>query len=181
MTDESYLKTLARGLNIKDIKSLSLIMGPDELRKILSGLTLKDFDDGRRLITLHTHTTASDGQISPRDYLDNALKFKDKYGYNELILAITDHDDISGLPIVLKQAQKNPDKYKGIRLVLGCELSVALFDDRTSRPVDFELLHYGINPFDKMYQKWLYDLCALRQRTLPVIFDYFQKKYLFEL
>ncbi|MBR6412894.1 MAG: 4-alpha-glucanotransferase [Alphaproteobacteria bacterium] len=177
MTDALYLKALAKGLNIQDTKSLSVIMGPDELKKTLSGLTLKDFDDGRRLITLHTHTTASDGRVEPKDYLDNALKFKNKYGYQELILAVTDHDDLSGLPIILKKAQKNPEKYRGIRLVLGCELSVALFDDRTFRPVDFELLHYGINPFDKTYQKWLKDLCSLRQKMIPKIFDYFQKKY----
>ena len=128
-------------------------MGPDELKEKLSGLSLQDFDDGKRLITLHTHTTVSDGQVAPKDYLDNALKFKNQYGYRELILAVTDHDDISGLPTILQKAQKNPEKYRGIRLVLGTELSVAYYDDRTRRPVDFELLHYGINPFDKSYHQ----------------------------
>ena len=80
MSDLAYLKALAKGLNIKDIKSLSVVMGPDELKKKLSGLTLKDFDDGKSLITLHMHTTASDGSIAPQDYLDNALQFKNKYG-----------------------------------------------------------------------------------------------------
>ena len=149
MTDTAYLKALAKGLKIKDTKSLSVIMGPDELKKKLSGLQLRDFDDGKRLITLHMHTTASDGSVAPKDYLDNAIRFKNKYGYQEIILAVTDHDEISALPQVLKVAQANPEKYQGIRLVLGCELSVAYFDDRTRRPVDFELLHYGINPFDK--------------------------------
>ena len=47
MSDIGYLKALANGLKIKDTKSLSVIMGPDELKKKLSGLTLKDFDDGK--------------------------------------------------------------------------------------------------------------------------------------
>ncbi|MDY6407265.1 MAG: 4-alpha-glucanotransferase [Pseudomonadota bacterium] len=177
MIDESYIKVLAKGLNTRDIQSLSVIMGPNELKQVLKDLSPTDFDDGKRLITLHTHTTVSDGQVAPLDYLDNALSFKEKYGYHELILAITDHDEISGLPIVLKKAQKNPEKYRGIRLVLGCELSLAYFDERLRRPVDFEVLHYGINPFDKAYQKWLCDLRRSRQQILPAIFDFFKNKY----
>ena len=177
MTDRDYLKTLAKGLGIQDIKTLSVIMGPEELKKTLSGLTLSDFDNGVQLITLHNHTTESDGQVSPEKYMDNALAFKEKYGYKDLIVAITDHDSIAGLVPALKSVQKNPDKYKGIRLVLGCELSVSYFDDRTRRPVDFELLHYGINPFDKEYQKWFLTLRRNRQKALPRIFEFFQNKY----
>ena len=177
MKDKSYLKALATGLKITDLKSLSVIMGPEELKEKLAGLNLSDFDDGKRLITLHMHTTASDGRVSPKDYLDNALQFKKKYGYRELIIAVTDHDTLSALPVVLKVAAANPAKYQGIRLVLGCELSVAYYDNRTDRPVDFELLHYGINPFDKAYQAWLKKMCQTRIDALPVIFDFFQKKY----
>ncbi|MBP5533964.1 MAG: 4-alpha-glucanotransferase [Alphaproteobacteria bacterium] len=155
MKDVLYKKTLAKGLNTDNTDLLSVIMGPAELKAYLKGLTLKDFDDGKQLITLHTHTSVSGGQSDPKDYLKNALLFKEKYGYRNLFLAITDHDAIDALPIVLKQIQKDPLKYAGIRLVLGCELSLSYFDDKLLRPVDFELLHYGINPFDKEYAKWL--------------------------
>ena len=125
--DKTYFEALAKGLKIKDVSSLSVIMGPEELKKTLNGLTFNDFDNGRQLITLHNHTTVSDGRVSPKDYLDNALKFKEKYGYQNLLLAVTDHDLIDGLQIILKVAQKNPAKYQGIRMVLGCELSAFFY------------------------------------------------------
>ena len=177
MMDKDYLKALAKGLGIRDIKTLSVVMGPEELQKTLSGLTFSDFDDGIRLITLHNHTTASDGQVAPEKYMDNALAFKEKYGYRNLIVAITDHDTLSGLILALRSVRENPDKYQGIRLVLGCELSVSYFDNRTRRPVDFELLHYGINPFDRAYQNWLSDIRRSRQKALPKIFEFFRNKY----
>lgn len=175
--DRPYLQTLAQGLGGVDVKTLSVIMGPEELKATLAGLTMADFDDGKRLITLHTHTTASDGQLAPEDYLDNAVRYRHKYGYRDLLLAVTDHDTLAGLPIVLKKASQNPQKYQGIRLVLGCELSALYFDDKLLRPVDFELLHYGINPFDKAYQKWFSDLRHMRQQALPSIFAHFQQLY----
>ena len=167
MKDLSYKKTLMRGLKVDDISSLSIIMGPNELKAYLKGLTFNDFDDGKQLITLHTQTNVSVGQLSPKDYLKNALDFKEKYGYRNLVLAITDHDTIDALPIVLKQVQKNPQKYDGIRLVLGCKLSACYFDDKLMRPVDFKLLHYGVNPFDKVYTKWLAD--GRKQKALSEI------------
>ena len=94
MKDKKYLQALADGLGITDIKSLSVIMGPNELKDTLSGLTTHDFDDGKRLITLHTHTQASDGQLDALSYLENAISYKNKYGYQTLILGITDHDGL---------------------------------------------------------------------------------------
>ena len=149
MKDALYKKTLAKGLGVDDISSLSIIMGPAELKAYLSGLAFNDFDDGKQLINLSTYTS------DPKDYLKNALLFKEKYGYRNLVLAITDRDTINALPTVLKQAQKNPMKYAGIRLVLGCKLGLSYFDDKLINPIDFELLHYGVNPFDKEYAKWL--------------------------
>ena len=177
MMDKTYFEALAKGLKIKDISSLSVIMGPEELKKTLNGLTMDDFDNGRQLITLHNHTTASDGRVSPKDYLDNALKFKEKYGYQNLLLAVTDHDLIDGLQIILKVAQKNPAKYQGIRMVLGCELSAFFYDEKTYRPVDFEVLHYGINPFDKDYVRWLKEIREAKQKAMPEIFRFFQERY----
>jgi len=177
MFDESYLKKLAKGLNINDIKSLSVIMGPEELKERIKNLTLSDFDDGKTLISLHSHTNASDGQLKPEDYLKNAIQFKEEYGYKELILAITDHDSIDALLPALKDAQKNYKKYKNIRLVLGCELSLSYFDEKLRRPVDFEMLHYGINPFDKKYDKFLKNAKKRKLNAFPEIFSFFENRY----
>ena len=127
MMDKKYIQALASSLNIKDGECLNMIVGPEELKRLLAGLTYDDFDDGKRLISLHNHTSASDGSIDPKDFLNNALNFKKQYGYKELILAITDHDTIDALPIVLKDIEQNFQRYQGIRLVLGCEISLSYF------------------------------------------------------
>lgn len=62
---------------------------------------------------LHTHTTASDGKYSPRELINLA----ETAGIN--VLAITDHDSISGL----KEANKAVFR-KRISLITGVELSV---------------------------------------------------------
>ncbi len=177
MTDSEYFKILSTELKIKDIHQLDIIMGPNELKQYLKDLTLSDFDNGRTLISLHTHTQASDGEVHPKDYLKNALKFKEQYGYKELILSITDHDTIDALPIILKEGIKNTEKYKGIRLILGCELSLSYFDSKLHRPVDFELLHYGINPFDKNYIRFLKSVRDRKTKALTPILNYFKNRY----
>ena len=64
------------------------------------------------IIDLHTHTSASDGTFSPEDLVDLAVK------KNVKVLAITDHDTISGLSAAKKRAQDYD-----IEIVGGCELS----------------------------------------------------------
>lgn len=177
MSDKAYLQALAKGLGLKSIKPLSCVMGPEELKHTLNGLNMRDFDDGRRLITLHTHSTASDGRIEPADYLDNAERYRQKYGYRDLIVALTDHDTLNGLSIALTSIVQHHDKYQHIRFVLGCELSVMYFDESMRRPMDFEMLHYGINPFDVSYRKWFDDLRSQRQKALPGIFEFFTRRY----
>jgi len=62
-------------------------------------------------IDLHTHTTASDGVLRPRELVKKAIKEKIK------VLAITDHDSISGIDEAIKAAK---DK---IIVIPGVELS----------------------------------------------------------
>ena len=63
-------------------------------------------------IDLHTHTTASDGVLTPVKLIDKALK------NNVDILAITDHDTTNGLKEALTYS-----KTKNITLIPGIELS----------------------------------------------------------
>ena len=51
------------------------------------------------LIDLHCHSTVSDGLLSPADLVANAARSGLK------VLALTDHDDISGLDLA-RQAAK---------------------------------------------------------------------------
>lgn len=65
------------------------------------------------MIDLHTHSTFSDGCLSPTEILNRAVKLKLE------ALALTDHDAVSGL-YELKKAAAN----KKIEIVNGAEMSV---------------------------------------------------------
>ena len=65
------------------------------------------------MIDLHVHTTASDGQYSPIDIIGKAVE------KNIKIIAITDHDTVSGL-----EEGKIAAKKAGITLVPGIELNI---------------------------------------------------------
>ncbi len=64
-------------------------------------------------IDLHTHSTASDGRLSPTDLVSRAVD----YGVD--VLALTDHDGIEGLDEARDKAES-----AGIQFVNGIELSV---------------------------------------------------------
>ncbi|MEL7290688.1 MAG: PHP domain-containing protein [Pseudomonadota bacterium] len=65
-------------------------------------------------IDLHSHTTASDGRLSPEALIDRALSF------NLEVLAITDHDSVDGLP---RAHQYIRDHQLPITLINGIEIS----------------------------------------------------------
>ncbi|MGC8669045.1 MAG: PHP domain-containing protein [Chthonomonadales bacterium] len=67
-----------------------------------------------RTIDLHTHTTASDGSLSPRELVALASRC------GLTAIGITDHDTLDGLPEAEAAARA-----AGIELVPGVELSVA--------------------------------------------------------
>ena len=63
---------------------------------------------------LHTHSTASDGTLTPTELVAKAVE----KGINQL--ALTDHDNTAGLDEAVRAAQE-----QGIRLIPGIELSVS--------------------------------------------------------
>jgi hypothetical protein len=63
-------------------------------------------------IDLHVHTTASDGELSPKEIVDAAMKTGLK------AISITDHDTISGVGVAIEYA-----KGKDIEIVPGIEIS----------------------------------------------------------
>jgi predicted metal-dependent phosphoesterase TrpH len=64
-------------------------------------------------IDLHCHSTISDGALSPQDLVAHAAKSGVK------VLALTDHDDVSGLQAARKAAPEH-----GISFINGVEISV---------------------------------------------------------
>ena len=61
---------------------------------------------------LHSHTTASDGALSPRELVRLAAK------QSVRVLAVTDHDSVSGLPDAIDEAGRH-----GLEIVPGLEIN----------------------------------------------------------
>ncbi len=96
---------------------------------------------------LHTHTTASDGELSPKSLV---LKAKTN-GID--VLAITDHDTTSGIAAAADEASK-----QNIKLIPGIELSVSW------RNKSFHIIGLGIDPDNKKLKTSLIETEELRQQ-----------------
>jgi hypothetical protein len=63
-------------------------------------------------VDLHSHTTASDGALAPRDLVRLAAR------HGVQVLAVTDHDSTEGLPEAIDEAARH-----GIEIVPGLEIN----------------------------------------------------------
>lgn len=118
------------------------------------------------LIDLHTHSTASDGSLSPRELVQYA---KNK---GAAAIALTDHDTLEGLDEALAAGRE-----MDLEVIPGVEIS-AQHNGGT-----MHLLGYYMNPRDKGLKKELQILQEarkdrnpkiiekLRQMGLPIQFD----------
>src|SRR5574337_2199368 len=70
-----------------------------------------------RLIDLHTHSTASDGVLSPQALVRLA---KDS---GVSVLALTDHDTLEGLPVAMAEGER-----AGLQIVTGVEVTAHVGD-----------------------------------------------------
>ena len=110
-------------------------------------------------IDLQTHTTASDGKLTPTELVNLAVK-------NKLsAIAITDHDSVNGIDEALKAA-----KGKNIEIVPGVEISC---DD--SGYVDTHILGLFVGHKNKMLNSLLKKAQVYREQQKKAIINKFQK------
>lgn len=98
------------------------------------------------MIDLHSHSNISDGLLSPTDLVEHAATHGVK------ILALTDHDDISGLAEAQQAAI-----HRGIQLVNGVEISV------TWKKRTLHVVGLNINPLNTVLMQ---SLASVRQSRL---------------
>ena len=67
----------------------------------------------RGRVDLHTHTTASDGRLTPRELVRLAVR------HGVRVLAVTDHDSTDGLPEAFDEAARHPQ----LEIVPGLEIN----------------------------------------------------------
>ena len=130
--------------------------------------------------TMHMHTKNSDGKITVQKLLDDCAQYADEIfeaskNNNEIkakhapfTLAITDHDTVEGCKEAVKIISANPEKYKNLRVVLGCEMTVTnrlLGESVLKRPVENHIIANCINPFDEKLNNFL---DSRKQAKIPV-------------
>ncbi|QUJ66371.1 PHP domain-containing protein [Photobacterium sp. GJ3] len=100
------------------------------------------------LFDLHSHTTASDGRLSPADLVSRAAEFRVD------VLAITDHDTVAGLAI----AQQAIDAQNlALTLVKGIEISTVWNN------FDIHIVGLNINPAHPALQSLISEQAERRQ------------------
>lgn len=110
------------------------------------------------IVDLHTHSTASDGQYTPRELVGLAKK------RGVEVLAITDHDNIDGLDEAVKAGNE-----LGLRVIRGVELSA---DDH----LNLHILGYHFPPEAPGLREMIEKLKAGRSERKYKIRDYLAQK-----
>lgn len=158
--DLAYKKLLQQGLkdtfeiNCK-IEDLGPVAGPVELKNIINKLTPKQYEVGENFrANFHLHTQASDGSLTPEEFLDQCFRWankmfksgKTKDGLPAFSASITDHDNVQSVKKVIALISQEPEKYKNFKFISGCEFLLHGYDEPYSA---FEAVGLGFNPFDK--------------------------------
>jgi hypothetical protein len=112
----------------------------------------------RRFVDLHTHSTASDGAIAPRELvrLADAKRLA--------AVALTDHDTTAGLAEAAEEAKAHPD----LRFVPGIEVSARY------APGTMHILGLGIDPAARSLRALIESLLAARDERNPRIVERLQ-------
>ncbi|MDH7483467.1 MAG: PHP domain-containing protein [Spirochaetales bacterium] len=97
------------------------------------------------IIDLHTHSSASDGELSPRELVAKA------YAMGLQTLALTDHDSVAGLAEASQAAQDY-----GMEFIPGIEIEIEF------NPGECHLLGYGIDHESEPLQEVLSMLAQAR-------------------
>ncbi|ABZ83053.1 conserved domain protein [Heliomicrobium modesticaldum Ice1] len=103
---------------------------------------------------LHSHSTASDGSLTPRELV--ALAKREGVG----LMALTDHDTVDGVAEARKAGEE-----LGVQILNGVELSV----DHEHR--EMHLLGYRIDPGNPVLQEGLRRLIHYREERNPKIIE----------
>lgn len=111
-----------------------------------------------RMADLHTHTTASDGMSSP------AMNVKLAKEAGLAVLAITDHDTVSGVEEAMIEGTRI-----GIEVVPGVEISTVAGGQ------DIHVLGYFIDIHDPVFLGRLHELRKVRDRRNGMMIDRLRK------
>lgn len=110
-----------------------------------------------QMIDLHTHSSASDGALSPTALIERAA------AEGLTVIALTDHDSFDGLD----EAQAAADA-RGIRLVRGIELEIAF------EPGEFHLLGLDFQAIQQPFRQAALELAQSREDRNRAVLELFR-------
>lgn len=174
--DIQYRKNIMinAGKNPEEAYKIRSIIGLDEIKSIMSGFNEseavysvgeveKNIANRTMRANLHIHTLASDGIVSVKDRLEQAVKYADEVAKNPefrkepFTIAITDHDTVDGLKEAIEIISADPIKYRNLRVILGAEMTTYnnIATDLVKEPTNAHILIYGIDPNDKAFSGFI--------------------------
>ena len=184
------------GVNVS-LDALNSIVGPEEFNNLVkkfkpshyrAGLQTSKPDipvesfyknaiNGDFRVSLHTHSNYSDGKATPEEFLECARKYADKVAKlnkNDRLppftIALTDHDSVEGTKVIIKLISQNPEKYKNLKFIAGCEFSVKDSEKH------YDVTGLALNPFDKDLNNMLDKLRKARKNTIQEFLNSKQKE-----
>lgn len=161
---------------IKNFKPEHFNAGLQISEKKAANMSLEEFYKnsvaGNFRVSLHTHSNFSDGKATVEEFLECARKYADKVAAMKkndnlppFTIALTDHDNINGCAEIIKIIVQNPEKYKNLKFVSGCEFSVR---DGFSH---YDITGLALNPFDKNLIKGLNSIAKKRIQVVEDFLD----------
>lgn len=176
----------AEGISVSP-NALDSVVGPQKFKELVSKFKPSQFRAGLQTsksnipleefyansingdfrVSLHTHSNFSDGKATPEEFIECARKYADKVAKLKkkddlppFTIALTDHDNVDGTKEIIKLIAKNPEKYKNLKFVAGCEFSVKNGDKH------HDITGLALNPFEKNLNDMLQKLRTNRQNTI---------------
>ncbi|MBQ9246102.1 PHP domain-containing protein [bacterium] len=169
--DVEYKKALLKssGHNEYTLENMKSIIGEQELtyvlkkydkhpEKFMTDINEKNDQKGVENLTyragLHSHTTFSDGSLTPEETLNQAAEYADKvkakhpFERYPMIIAITDHFNTQGCIEAIDVIQKNPEKYKNLKFVIGMETEAYVQMPSQKEEKQIHILAWCINPYE---------------------------------
>lgn len=181
--DKDYKKKIIQDSqnNTYSLENMYSIVGPTELKDFIQKNdknasiytpSKENIKKGIFRANFHIHTVNSDGAFSVQELLDQAAEYALTLKNKPFYLAITDHNTLEGTKTAVDIIQKNPKKYKNIKVILGMEVFSELetVPNITKRPIEIHVLSWALNPFDKelnkiFVKKNTFDKCNYSYRT----------------
>ena len=166
MEDIEYKKSVIRDSHniFYKLENLRSLCGESELTEFIRqnnnnsavySPKIENRKKGLYRANFHIHTTNSDGVKTVEERLNEAQTYAQKIN-NTVYIAITDHNTVLGAKDIIRVLQKNPNKYKNLRIVPGIEISALYFSEYSPEPVAIHVLAWCINPYDKVLNKMFY-------------------------